>query len=319
MTTETKPEKEIKIPVKQRSASFAPPLKYKTAYDKEIEFTKKAAFDFLELKTFEGERAVRERHVQFLFDEWSAGRFLWPNIILASARLGDTEFRINGQHTCWMRVNVPERNEPLKVEIRKMIYTVATEEQLRTLYSVFDRGAPRTIGHISRVLLGGGSASRGVPPSLINQLIAGFKLHFSIKSHASRAMSPNEWCGLIENNHAELFGIVGHYLRSHCDTAVWSKRAAVVGAMFSTFEKNVQGSDEFWKPVFDGINLTAKTDARWQLRHYLETHGSRTVGGNIYAEAEEMYCVCLTQWNHWRAGEPVSNVKSVTARPKVRS
>ena len=66
---QNKSEQQIKVPVKQRSASFSPPLKYKIASDEEINLTKARAFQFLELKTFEGERPVRERHVQFLFDD----------------------------------------------------------------------------------------------------------------------------------------------------------------------------------------------------------------------------------------------------------
>ena len=67
----------IKVTVKQRVNTFAPALKYKIISDEEINLTKAKAYEFLELKSFSGERAVREQHVQFLFDEYTSSRFLW--------------------------------------------------------------------------------------------------------------------------------------------------------------------------------------------------------------------------------------------------
>jgi len=313
-----KKEREIKVPVKQKSSSFASQLKYKVVSDTEVDFTKEKAFEFLELKTFDGERPVRERHVQFLFDEWAAGRFLWQNIILASARCEGLEYRINGQHTCWMRVNVPERQEPLKVRARIMVYSVENSDQLRGLYSAFDRGAPRTQGHLSRVLLIDTKAVDGIPVGLINQLISGFRVFFAPKDSKQRAMSINDWCGLIQNNYSDLFCISGRFLALHASEAPWVKRAAVIGAMMATFGKNIKASEEFWTPVFNGVGLQTKSDPRYQLRRYLETHGHDVASTNIVkVSPEEMFCVSVNLWNHWRRGGSVTTVKSVGARPSV--
>jgi hypothetical protein len=312
-------EPEIKVPVKQRAASFSPPLKYRIVSDEEINLTKARAFQFLELKTFEGERPVRERHVQFLFDEWSANRFLWQNIILASAKLGDKEYRINGQHTCWMRVNVPERYEPLDCKIRAMTYAVNDDEQLRTLYSVFDRGAPRTQAHVGKVLLMGSEATEGVPHSVLGTMLAGFKLHWSPDKNKRESMSVNDWAGLIDNNYAQLFNLVARWFAGHYDASRFLRRSSVVGAMFFTFQKSVQASDEFWGRVYDGINLQAKTDARWQLREYLQSHGHSIIGGMEKVSQEQMLCTALNLWNHWRSGTPVRFVKTVNERPKVKA
>jgi len=310
----------IKVPVKQKSASFSPPLKYKIASDEEINLTKARAFQFLELKTFEGERAVRERHVQFLFDEWSANRFLWQNIILASAKVAGQpeEYRINGQHTCWMRVNVPERYEPLDCKVRCTVYTVQDEDQLRTLYSVFDRGAPRTAHHVGTVILLGSDAAEGVSKYCFGMLMAGFKIWWSPNKFKRESMSVNDWCGIIDNNYPVLFNIVGRYIGTHMEAARWMKRASIAAALYATFDKNVQASGEFWGPVFSGTNLTSKTDARWQLRNYLMSHGHSIVSGLEKVSQEQMFCVCCNLWNHWREGKQVSTVKTVNERPKVK-
>ncbi len=314
-------EHEIKVPVKHKSTTFSPPLKYKVISDEEVNLTKARAFQFLELKTFEGERAVRERHVQFLFDEWSSNRFLWQNIILASAKVAGEpeEYRINGQHTCWMRVNVPERYEPLDCRIRCMLYSVENDDQLRTLYSVFDRGAPRTSAHVGTVILLGSDASEGVAKYLFGLLVAGFKIWWSPTKWKRENMSINDWCGMIDNNYPVLFNTVGRYMAQHLEASRWMKRSSIAAALFATFDKNVKASEEFWGPVFSGIDLKSKTDPRYQLRDYLMSHGHSIVSGLTKVSQEEMFCVCLTQWNHWRDGKSVTTVKSVNERPKVKA
>lgn len=328
-TTAVKPPKKlpevadkhlIKVNVKQKVNSFSPPLKYKILADEEIRFTKAKAYEFLELRTFEGERPVRERHVQFLFDEYAAGRFLWQNVLLASAKLpnGD-EYRINGQHTCWMRVHVQEKDEPLNAVVRAMSYSVNDEHQLRQLYSAFDRGAPRTVGHVGKVLLMGTKVVDGIPSSLINQVLAGFKIHFSSDAAKRNATSIEDWCSIIENNHATNFNVVGRYTAQHERDVRWVKRASVIAAMLSTFEKNVEASDNFWAPVLNGLGLDKKNDPRYQLRKYLQEHGNTTHGGMIPTSSEEMYSVCIQMWNHFRDGTSITVVKPPIERPRVKS
>lgn len=325
-TAEARAENKKGIVIKQRASTFCPPLKYKIISDEEINLTKEAAYRFLELTTFPGERQVRENHVQFLFDEWSANRFLWQNIIIASAKIAgrEEEYRINGQHTCWMRVQVHNRYEPLDCRVRVMCYQVNDEEQLRTLYSVFDRGAPRTAGHIGQVMLMGTAAGDGIGKRHLSLLIAGFRLYWSPGgpqggTQTSR-LSINDWVGIIENNYSTIFNTVGRWYSGHTEGSQrFMKRASVVASMLFTFEKNVQASDEFWGRVFDGVNLTSKSDPRWQLRNYLMTHGHSIVGGLEKISQEEAICVCLNLWNHWRKGEEITVVKTVSERPAVKS
>jgi len=190
---------------------------------------------------------------------------------------------------------------------------------LRTLYSVFDRGAPRTAGHIGTVLLLGSEASAGVGKYLFTLLISGFKMWWSPTKWKRETMGINDWCGMIDNNYPTLFNMVGRFTALHLEASRWMKRASIVGAMFATFDKNVKGSEEFWGTVFSGIDLKSKTDPRYQLRDYLMTHGHSSMIGPMKVSQDEMYCVCLTQWNHWREGKSVTVVKGVSERPKVKS
>jgi len=313
-------EDKLRVPVKRRDSSFADPLRYKIQADTELKFTKGDAYKFLELGVFEGERPIRESHVQFLYDEWVAGRFLWQNVILASVKCGDREFRINGQHTCWMRVSVPEKNEPLDPMIRMMVYIVNGREQMRALYSAFDRNTPRSAGHVSKVMLMDTEASKEIPASYIGRIVAGFRIFWEPEGNKRARLCPPELVGLIEKNYSRLFNIVGRFFTMRYSDSVVIRRAGVVGAMFATFERNVQKSDEFWSPVLTALGLNDKQDPRWQLRRYLEEHGhSMGSSVSIAIKTEETYAVCVNAWNHWRAGTPITRLVTTDRRMKARS
>lgn len=314
-------KEDIKIPVKRKTSTFAAPVRYKVLRDEIINLTKDKAFEFLEAKSFEGERPVRETHVNHLYDEFVGGRFIWHHVILSLAVLDREVYRMNGQHTCWMRVNIPPDQSPGRCEVRSITYRVETSEDLRALYSAFDRNAPRTVGHISRVMLMDTAAGESIPPSSIGKLCAGFKVFFSpAYKNQDRAMPVDDVVGLIKQNYPQLFNLVGRFNQIHQQEARWSGRAAVVGAQFATFEKNVKESDTFWSAVLSGVGLESKSDARWQLREWLNTHSQSVfLAGNKKTNPEETYRVCLHLWNRWRAGEEVQLVITPSTRPKVKA
>ena len=313
----------IKIPVRTRSTSFCDPIQFKILQDTEINLTRKRAFDFLEAEPFEGERLVREGHVQHLYDEVCAGRFVWHHVMLALAMLKGRTYRINGQHTCWMRVNIPESQDPGKCMVRQIVYEVPDEDGLRGLYSTFDRNAPRTAQHIGRVMIMGHECGANLPPTYIGGLIAGFRVFWcgnANNAHLRGRMSVDEIVGLIGKNYGQLFGAVGLFYQAHAREAAWVRRAAVLGAMFATFEKSVELSNEFWTPVVSGIGLPEKNDPRYQLRRWIETHTQSS--GNalgVKTSTEENYRVCVNCWNKWRSGDTMDIVRTPDSRPKAKA
>lgn len=310
----------VAVGVKARVNQFHKPIKFTIEFEETITFTAAKAYAFLELQSFEGERPVRERHVQFLYDEWAAGRFLWHNVQLASALLDGVEYRINGQHTCWMRVNIPPNKEPVDTRGCTMRrYRVPTAEDLRQLYSAFDRGAPRTTGHISKVLLLDTDAAEGIPGSYLTRLVAGFRIFFAEDWHTANA-NPNDLTGLISKSYPALFQAVGHFVRTYWDDAPICRRAAILAAMFATFEKNVKASIEFWTPVWTNVGHESKNDARWRLRQFIDSRKQTTTGlGNDTIGAEDMFRCCILAYNHWRAGESVATIRTTDVRRKPRA
>lgn len=308
-----------KVPVKQRSSSFADPLHYKVIKDETVNLTKERAYEFLEMTTFQGERAVSENHVQFLFDEWAGGRFIWHHIILACAELNGTRYRINGQHTCWMRINIPAKAEPVKADCREITYRVDTEDQLRTLYSTFDRNKTRSVGHVSKVLLMETPAGRDLPGHIIGKMVAGFKVYWCEDwSHMARdGMNTNEVIGLITKRYSDLFNVVGHFVRIHMEDHTFVRRSATIAAMLATFEKSVQAAGDFWTPVCEGIGLEEKTDPRYQLRQFLLTHNHNfTQRDSNVVSVEDAYRVAINAWNKWRRKESAQVLRTTDKRNK---
>ncbi len=290
---------------------IAEQLDVKIISDKQVNFSKKKAYEYLELDTFQGERAVNERHVQFLYSAWAAGRYQWSHVIIALCQCEGKTYRINGQHTSWMRVNLPDdyfikRGEEPRV--REIVYSAANESQMRTLYSSFDQNKTRTPSHVFRALMAGTKQAEDLWPSSLNMLSAGMK-HWLFEFKDRWMINANDISALVADKHEQLFRIVGLYIQQHYAEQVWLRRAGVVAALFATFDKAGGKAPEFWDSAITGLGLTDKTDPRYVLHEYLGTHGqgrntaSTARGLRNLTNAEDTYRICILAWNKWRKGE----------------
>jgi hypothetical protein len=293
------------------------PLKYKVVKDSEITLTKEKAYEFLELETFPGERQVIERHVQALFNQWAAGRFMWEHVVIATALCDRKLYRINGQHTCWMRVNVSKDIAP---RVRQIEYSVSNEEQLRALYCVFDRAKSRTPAHVVRASLAGSTQAAELWPSTLSLLAAGFRM-WRFEKSKSHMVETSDIITLVQGEFNNLFRVVGVAWQELYDQGAVVKRAPVIGAMFATFNASAKAGLEFWHAVGTGLNLTDKQDPRYQLRRYLESHSLSGVyrrGAAKPVHVEDIYRVCVMAWNKWRKNEKMeTGLRTTTKRIKA--
>lgn len=286
-------------------------LRAEVLSDRRIKYTHNKAVEYCELPIFAGEREVGDRHVQFLYDEMRKDTFNWLLVILASAIFEDITYKINGQHTSWALLNMPESYVP---EVREVKFRVDSRDQLKLLYSTFDRLKARSDGHISKVLLADTPAAEGVYTSILSALAQGLKFWYIDSEAERRRTTPEQVMALATRDYAPLFRAVGLFAQEHISTCKWVTRIPVVAAMFATFHKSAKIAPEFWKPVLDGLGLTSQTDARWKLRTLLqEMAGVGHVRGSsrkarrdrIGIDAESVYRICVSSWNKWRKGEEV--------------
>lgn len=300
---------------------IADQLDYEIVSDHKVKFTRARAFEFLELETFQGERQVNERHVQFLYNQWSSGRFMWDHVLIGICRYQDKFYRINGQHTCWLRVNIEEDffsklgHVPL---VREITYQVKQEDGLRGLYATFDQNKTRTQNHMVQALVLGTVATSDIWPSIISKLSQGLRMLLYPEPHERVLCGATEMAAYIEGKHAQLFKLVGLFVQQHYTECGWIRRSPVVAAMFSTFAANPEKSQEFWSPVFSGLGLEIKGDPRYQLRKFMETHRQSIKSEMMPVSAEDSYRICILAWNKWRNGDICqSGLRSTDKRQKA--
>lgn len=283
-----------------------------TAFD----LTIPAAERVLTYKTFKAERDVNENHIQELYDEMVSGRFRSEHVNLATAELDGEIYRVNGQHTCWARTFMPANYSCI---VRKLDYRVPDMEQLRKLYSVFDPSyASRTVGHLTRVLLVDTPETEGIWTSMIPRMAAAYRFWKYESEDARRRMGHNEIANEVKKNSA-IFQKVAIFAQAYYNEVWFGRRMAVLAALFECIDKRPSLIDGFWKPVADGLGLMEKNDPRYALRNWLMSRSLNIgEGGRREKEKvtspEEMYRVCISAWNTWRANGKVTVLRPTHER-----
>lgn len=294
---------------------MAKDLQYEVVSDKKIILTAERAFAFLEMPTFEGERQVSQRHVQYLADQFSTGRFMWEQAVIGTCWLGEQQYRINGQHTCWLRVNITEKIEP---QVKELIYRVKDMANLRGLYCTWDRNKSRSNSHSFKAMAVGSQMADGLWTSTLGKLAAGLIFWKFGDTREARQMTPEDIAALAMEQYPDLYKSVGMLFQELLDTFKPIGRAAVLAAVFATMESKPDKNRDFWGPVCTGLGLNEKTDPRYALRNFLQTHGRGTRGSDLMStSSEDMYKVCINAWNKWRKNKPVQVLKTTEEREKA--
>jgi|CXWL01.1.fsa_nt_gi hypothetical protein len=279
-------------------------LKLDPISDKTVILDKKKAAEYIDLPIFAGEREIADSNVQFLYDEMRKKTFNETLVTLATAVLNGVTYKINGQHTCWAVVYMPDN---FSMQVREVRFRVANEEQLKLLYSTFDRAMTRSDTHMSKVFLIGTPAAENLWSSMLSRLVSGFKFWHSDDETFRKRASPEQVAALIARDYSQLFNRVGLYIQAHSHELL-AKRVPVIAAVFATFDKVSSKAPEFWNPVISGIELPSKADARYQLRETLlnAVQGGGKFRGSTSKRllgAEDQYRITLLAWNKWRKGE----------------
>jgi hypothetical protein len=276
--------------------------KFTPAFSKQVMLTTKLAEELLDMAVFEGERGVNERHLQYLLNQHAAGRFDWNFVTIITAELGGRMYRLNGQHTSWLRIFMPGKfGDP---EIRRLHYRVTDDDQLRELYAAIDRNKTRTPAHILKALIIGTETGAGIQHDVIALIGAGIRLWKEEIRTKAKLVDPQDVAKLIEENldavqaTCEWYQAQGHGDRLHL------RRAGAFAAMLATFTKAPRVAVDFWTAVCNGIGFQTATDPRRVLREMLITSTVQSAGrGKKSIGQEDMYRCCISSWNKWRKGE----------------
>lgn len=287
--------------------------KYAVLLDRMIKLDHDHAFKYCDLPIFEGERQITDPHVQLLYDRMKRGSFNPNLVVIAACEFAGVTYKINGQHTCWAIVNMPPS---FSMRVREIKYAVTSEENLKSVYSMFDQNLARTEGHLTKVRLVNTDVTAGLRSSLINLLSSGLK-YWLFEAKQDRSRHKDEEVAMLARLHKETFRNVGFMIQDNGDMIGNIKRQPVVAAMMATFDKMPRGAADFWQPTIDGLNLTDKNDPRWRLKKYLEDSGLGTSSRGSTRKPvspEAMYRVCILAWSKWRREEESRG----SLRPTIR-
>ena len=290
-------------------------LKFKVLSDEIVTLNDEKAAAYIELPIFDRERDAKDVHVQRLYDEMVRGTFNPLLVILATAEFEGVVYKINGQHTCWAKFDFPGYCP----KVREIRFKVDTAEDLRQLYSTFDRNLVRDDKHITLIGLSGNVHLKDFNNTLLKFVVTAFKFWVFATSGERKRCSPQDIAALIESKHLQLFRTVCDFVSHHVDgkkEAMPMRRVPVVAAMFETFNKVSTIAPQFWQPVCDGVGLDSKTDARWALRALLSAVKLSANKGRAMTE-EDMYRHCIPAFNRWRKGESTLQLRPTKERVKA--
>jgi hypothetical protein len=294
-----------------------------------VELTLELAKELLATPAFIGERPVRKRHIADLAKHMRDGTFHWNMVSIITCRCNEphndkprgTTFRMNGQHTCHARLELPAS---YRAPVRLMRYSASTEADMRRLYATIDRGAPRTKHNVIHSYICGTEEFDSFPFHVRKFLPFGMAIWRWEDSAARAAHNGEDIAHLLLKSERSLVQTVSAFL-AQFSTAEHKHimRGPVVAAMLETFSKSVAKSTEFWTAVATGLNLTSERDPRKKLHKQListaiysgnRQHKGRVVGAQSLPQ-ESMYRLCIQMWNAWRKGETVQAIRLPEKRP----
>lgn len=235
----------------------------------------RAAEMLTDFNTFEGQRAVRPRHVAYLLSAMQAGELV--DLALIFAELPDgSRMLVDGQHRL---TALAQFTKPLPASI--VVHRVNDRRQLATRYAMIDRQASRTPGEMLHAF--GLDARTGLSRTTLSYVGAGVTI---VASGFSRyAISHTR--SLIKRTHD-----VEAWLPEGLIYARWLEggsqevtkllwRAPVVAVALATIRYQPTVAETFWKSIVDEAPIP-KFDARARLLAYLRSNRVAPIGQYLY-------------------------------------
>jgi hypothetical protein len=296
------------------------PFYRKLAYEKTVPFTKAIAGKYLHMVPFVGERSLRDKWIVLLIRLAKAGRFVGEEATLISCECGwdGVERRINGQHTCHMRLYMPEN---WNVPIRVRRYRVNTEEEFRLLYAIVDGGKGKVPADVVAAMLYGTEEYSGLKRKQLTNLSSGIRIWKS--TTVDKGQNIHDTVDDMRNGMMDLSLRVDKFLRNVCkENAPHMQNAAIVAAIMATFEKSERAAREFWTIVRDG-GARADHPAQKLMKHLMSvkiytSNSTNTSKSKRPTSRELIYRACIMAWNAHRTGESVSLKRLPKARVAVK-
>lgn len=270
------------------------------------DLTPHLAEKLLRLNTFEGQRNIRPKHINYLANTIREGLFLIGEIGIALYQNGGDNvvpYLVNGQHQCEAVITA---NKTVPIVLTE--YDCPTLDDVSLLYRQFDSFGGRTLQDIVKMEMMG----LGVDwPLRIASLVV---------TAAAVKEKVTDWHKTQKISLLRKYIKHGHFLAALLDTAALKHmgKSPVVCAILITWEKCQRDAETFWTDVRDGVNLTKNSPA-YILREFLKDSSlAQGRGASVYQKSvtfHEMLYRCIVAWNAYRRGDKLKIIKYYPAKP----
>jgi len=269
-----------------------------------IPLTKELAIEFHSMQASPTERLLDKKRVQHLRQKILAGQavtFQW-----ATAKLGDIELRMNGNHSSGALVEL-NGSFPDGLMVHRETYEVPDEPSLAYLFRQFDdRKSGRTPADVSGAYQGLHEPLRDVPRTVAKLGIEGVIWY---RRYVEGLPVPNG------DDIYSLFAETGLYTFLRwlgevitMKTPELRQAAPIVSAMYATFNASESGARAFWASVARGGVEFDDTAPATVLDCWLkETKENKDPRRKV--PPAEFYQGCIFSWTAFRQEEPIKVVK----------
>jgi hypothetical protein len=266
-------------------------------------FTHQLAKWYLALNSLPGERPIGDEHVEKLFGELDRGSFLGELSVIATGKVGNTIYQLNGRHTCTAMLKY---NGKRSYEITHLQYELPTLEKAGELYAKFDPNwAGRTFPHILRAWL----RTHGFGEDYGMRLMTLFCSAATFDFVGKNPFGMKKVIGLdkveLIKKYPTILRAVLEIIGDNQKSSAHLRKLPVMCAIFQTVKKSERAAKMFWIAVRDGENLSKQEPAK-KLETYLRENtfnrGMAAVCPKRKAGFREMYAKCIHAWNAYRNG-----------------
>lgn len=274
--------------------------------DKTVKLDSNMAKWFLDLPTFPGERPRRKGHVRTLMRAILRKTYLPEDVTLNTCIMGKKEYRINGQHTCAaiLSINTQHHEKQIAPQVRYIQYRARNMAELKALYASKDQGAARTPSNQIVSLLSGVSGFDETLQDIIRRMAEGLKMRLSETNHQRRENDPQVIANLMMGEYKDASIHIGRLFGEMAgEHARHLKKAAVIAAMYYTYQSAPKLARTFWVGVRDGEGLQGKANPILMLRDHLKDIGLRNRGRSadkMRIPSEHLLRQALHCWNAYR-------------------
>ena len=224
--------------------------------------------------------------------------------------------RVNGKHTSHLAASLPLVDMPPLFAVVEY-YECDTLQDVASLYSTFDsRMQARSVRDINASFKSTVPQLNDVTLSLTSTCVSGIAMGIgSADKSVYSKTQPQERAEAMIEHHDFILWCHNLHLPKHL------RRAAVIAAMYVTWQKAPRVSTEFWTSVKDETGATPDEPTR-KLARYLLVGSVRMTNRSEKAKRtpdKEYFVKCLRAWNSYRSGEPTNlNYDPTKPAPSVK-